>query len=81
MKIRYEGLVPNYLMERIWEEKLKDVALMDVGPEFWTALHTAVEEMNQIVRNDPMAMIESGKSITGFKAMVTNSAININPLF
>lgn len=81
MKVYYEGLTPNHLMERIWEHKLKDVAQMEVGPEFWSALHTAVEEMNEIVRKDPFAMIEMGRSITGFKAMVTNSAININPLF
>ena len=81
MKICYEGTAPNIIMQRAWEHKLKEVAQMEVGPEFWSALHTAVEEMNQIVRRNPMSMVELGRSVTGFKALVTNSAININPMF
>lgn len=81
MKVYYEGLVPNPIAEAFWSDRLKNVAQMNVGPEFWNYLHSIVEEVNRSIQDDPMAMVENGRFITGFRAVVTNSAITVNPLF
>lgn len=78
MKVYYEGLVDNPELEEMWQKRLRGIAQMDVGPEFWQKLHHAVHSYLETVHEPPK---EAGRVIIGFHAQVTNSAITINPKF